>query len=139
MSSDAREPRSCRRSFLSLDDLLEAAEAVVPGAAVALQPIVDVFEPPRAEIAVPRPAVLLARDQLSVLEDPHVLLQARQRHAGRPSELADRRRPVAEPLENGPAGRVGQRSERAVHGRILNHTVQYDEPATTCQAAREEP
>ena len=70
--------------------------------------------------------MLLGRDQLSVLEDPHVLLQAGQRHAGRCCQLADRRRTVAEPLENGPPGRVGQRGERAIYRKKLNHTVQYD-------------
>ena len=80
-----------------------------------------VFDAPR-EHAPPGPADFFRRHQLRILEQPDVLLHPGQRHAERLGELADRRAAGAEPLEDGSAGRVGERCEGAVDGSgILNH------------------
>src|SRR5213592_2529630 len=122
MSCGAREPRwSFRRSFLSLYDFVQALEAVVPGAAVNLQPAADVFESPWAEVAVPRPAVLLGRYQSSLLQDAHVFLETGQRHPGRRGQFADRGRATTKPLENTSPCWVGQGRECAIQFSILNH------------------
>src|SRR5580765_5896644 len=112
---------SFRGSLLLLDDLVEAVEALVPAAAISLNPVGDVVEPPRAEIAMPRPAALLGGDELSFLQDPDVLLETGQRHLTGSRELADRGATATEPLEDCSASRVGQRGHRSIQVRILNH------------------
>src|SRR5438552_14536018 len=96
-------------SFRAFDDLREAVEP--------LQPRADALESVGREHAPADPADLLGRDELSLLEQPDVLLHARQRHAEGLGELADRRAAGAEPFEGGAAGRVGGRCEGVLAAR----------------------
>src|SRR6059058_4701137 len=106
-------------SFRAFDDLREAVEP--------LQPRADALESVGREHAPADTADLLGRDELSLLEQPDVLLHARQRHAEGLGELADRRAAGAEPFEHGAAVRIGEGCEGAVDGRrILNHWVHYN-------------
>jgi hypothetical protein len=61
------------------------------------------------------------RDELRLLEQPHVLRHAGQRHAEGLGELADGRAAGTEPFEDGAASRVAEGCEGAVDGGILNH------------------
>jgi hypothetical protein len=74
---------------------------------------------------LPRPADLGGLHQTGVLQHPDVLLHAGQRHAGRLGQLADRLRPVAQALEDGAAGGVGQGGEHPVERVLLNHVVHH--------------
>ena len=59
-----------------------------------------------------------------------------QRHRKRPRQLADRDRVMlAQPRQQGPAGRIGQRREGAIQRGclILNHTVKYRDAGACCQ------
>ena len=101
-------------SFRPFDDLREAVEP--------LQPRADALECVGHEHAAADTTDLLRRDELRLLEQPHVLPHSGQRHAEGLGELADRRAAGAEPFEDGAAVRVGEGCERAVDGRlILNH------------------
>jgi hypothetical protein len=71
-------------------------------------------QPRGAEAALASPADLLGDDEVGALEDPDVLLDPVERQAGRPRELADRRRAAAEALEDPAARRIRQREERVV-------------------------
>src|SRR5437762_3900306 len=105
-------------SFRPFDDLREAVEP--------LQPRADALEGVGHEHAPADTADLLRRDELRLLEQPDVLLHARQRHAEGLGELADRRAAGAEPFEDGAAGRVGESCKSEVDARrILNHWVHY--------------
>jgi hypothetical protein len=91
----------------------EAIEAALPGAAVALDPLRDLGQPRRAEAAFASPADLLGDDEIGALEDPDVLLDPVQRQAERPGEVADRRRPAAQALQD-PAPRGIRQGEECV-------------------------
>src|SRR5262245_9129325 len=118
----------------TLEECPEAVETrfehlVVPGDPGGL-----LVEPARAQPAASHPPDLLARDESGLLEDPHVLLDTGQRHAESAGQVADRCVAAAEPFEDAPAGRIGERAERRVEpGRTLNHTVQF----TRCEASRQ--
>jgi hypothetical protein len=61
----------------------------------------------------------LRRDhETDLLEDPDVLLDAVEGEPERLGQLADRRRPPSEVLEDAPPGRVREGEERAVEGRV---------------------
>jgi hypothetical protein len=68
----------------------------------------------RAQAALAHPAHLLGLDQAGELQDPDVLLDPVEGQAGRPRELAQRRRPAAQALENAPPLGVREREERRV-------------------------
>jgi hypothetical protein len=62
-----------------------------------------------------------------------------QRHRKRPRQLADRYRVVvAQPRQQGPARRIGQRREGAIQRLrlILNHMVKYRVPDACCQVTQ---
>jgi hypothetical protein len=64
----------------------------------------------------------LPRDhEIHFLEDPDVLLHPVEREPERLGQLADRRRSVAEALEDAPAGRIREREERPIEGRVIVH------------------
>ena len=55
-----------------------------------------------------------------------MLHHRRQRHGERALEFADRRRPLGEPLDNRPAGRIGKSLKRQVErGLIVKHRLNY--------------
>jgi len=68
----------------------------------------------RAQPALAHPAHLLRLDEASELQDPDVLLDPVEGQARRPRELAQRRGPAAQALENAPPPRVREREERRV-------------------------
>src|SRR3954447_4175825 len=101
-------------SFCSFEQLPEPVEALVEHPPVHLHPVLDVVEAPRAHAAVPGSPHLLAGHELGVLEHADVLLDSREGDAERLSQLADARAAAAEPLEDAPASRVGERGEGPV-------------------------
>ena len=68
----------------------------------------------RTQPALAHPAHLLGLDEPGELQDPHVLLDPVQGQARRPRELAQRRGPTAQALENAPPLGVREREERCV-------------------------
>jgi hypothetical protein len=115
-----------RLSFRVFEKLAEPIEAPVHHLAVSVDPLPGVLQASRAENALSSAPDLLGPDELDVLEHAHVLLHSGQRDPERLRQLGDRGAAVAEPLEDGPARRVGERREGSIESRlILNHVVQY--------------
>ena len=100
----------------ALDEALEAIQAALPGAAVALDPLRRLAEPRGSEPALARAPDLLGDDEVGALEDPDVLLDPVEGQPVRPGELADRGRAAAEALEDPAPGRVREGEERPVEG-----------------------
>lgn len=68
----------------------------------------------RTQSALAYPAHLLGLDEPSELQDSDVLLDPVEGQARRPRELAQRRGPTAQTLENAPPLGVREREERRV-------------------------
>ena len=68
------------------------------------------------DAASAHPARLLRCDKPRHLQHREVLHHRRQRHFERPLELTDQHRPLRQPLDHRPAGRIGQGLERRSRG-----------------------
>ena len=79
-------------------------------------------------------AELLRPHETAGLQDLHVLHDRGERHGQRPAELADRGRPLAEPLQHEPSPGIGERVEDAVQvRRIVKHMLEYSRPRPNSQ------
>src|SRR5215470_144755 len=99
-----------------LQVLVQPGVAGVPEPPVVLGPLGDLLqrsrlEPARAPLRFPAPD-----DETGQLEHPQVLGDGGPAHRERRRELLHRRRPLGQPGEDGPAGRVGEGSESGAQG-----------------------
>ena len=79
-----------------------------------------------AEAAIPNASDFFGDDKARILEDFHVLLDARKGHVEALRQIADRRIRPAKPLQNSPASRIRKGAKGVVEmSLILNHMVQY--------------
>src|SRR3954468_8115326 len=102
----------------------QAIQPALPGRAPGTDPLLDRLQRGRLEPAGPHAGDLLPADEPAGLEHLEVLDHRRQRHRQRARELADRGRSVAQPLDDDPPARIGQRLEDAI-GLILKHPPKY--------------
>jgi hypothetical protein len=107
----------------------ERLEALVPEAAVAVEPLVGGFERRRHQTQVVDPPVAPAREQARPFEYPQMLGDRGLGHPKRARELGDRGfGAVGQTRDHRAPGRVGERMERGVEsggGRMVNHMVNY--------------
>ena len=95
-----------------------------------------VFQRCGIEAAAHGAPAFLTLDQARTREHVEVLHHRRQRHGERCGDLCDRQLAFArEAIEDGAAGRVGQRGKRHVEPSVLivNHTVKYRASQRRCQ------
>src|SRR5918997_1514086 len=110
-----------RRSSALLDVGPEPVQPALPRPAVVLDPPGRVLEARGAEAALARPADLGGDDEVDLLEDADVLLDAVERQPQGLGELADGGRSAAEALEDAAARRVREGEERAIEDLIMMH------------------
>src|SRR5512141_982148 len=87
-------------AFQVLDDLVQGVEAFVPKPAVPLDPRRLFLEAAPAEPTGPHAPNLLRGDAPRLLQDPDVLLHAREGHVEFVGELRDRSLRTPQPLQN---------------------------------------
>src|SRR5579872_4043822 len=107
----------------SLQVTLQPIETLLPERAVALEPAGHRLERHRVDLVQPLPADLRVDHQSRLAQDPEVL---GNRWTARP-EVGGQRTGVggagAQPVENRPAGRVGDRPVDVVAGQGSVHNV----------------
>src|SRR5215813_11463820 len=113
--------------FQFLDNLVQLVEACVPKLAISLDPGRLFLQSARAELAGAHAPDLLRGDEPGLLQDPDVLLHAREGHLELPGKRRDRSVGTSELLQNAASGGIRERGERGIEAGllILNHTVQY--------------
>src|SRR5262245_43797737 len=121
--------------FQFLDNLVQHVEAGVPELAVPLEPCRLFLQSARAKLASPHAADLLRGDEPGLLQDPDVLLHAREGHVELLGKVGDRGVGTSELLQNAASGGIRERGERGIKARshILNHKVQYMTPGPAMQ------
>ena len=105
----------------------EAVEVLLPPGPPGRQPLLGRAQARRLDLHGADTADLLRLHQPGGLEHLHVLDDRGQRHGERLRQLAHRRRAVAEPFDDGTAGRIGEglegvvehRGIRIVHARAI--------------------
>src|SRR6266704_2818981 len=106
---------------------VETIEALVPEAAIVLEPLGDVLERGAFETAGPPLRRAAARDQPGALQHLEMLGDGGTAHRERLGELADRALALGQPGEDGAPRRVGECRERGAEaiGRhaVMNHSV----------------
>src|SRR6476659_4453912 len=114
-------------SFQFLDNLVQPVEACVPEVAVPLEPCRLFLQSARAELAGPHAPELLRGDEPGLLQDPDVLLHAREGHVELLGKVRDRSVGTSQLLQDAASGGIRERGERGIEAgsRILNHQVQY--------------
>src|SRR6187402_2612602 len=90
--------------FEFLDNLVQLVEACVPELAVPLDPCRLFLQSAQAELAGPHAPDLLRSDEPRLLQDPDVLLHAREGHVERLGKVRDRSVCTPEPLQNAASG-----------------------------------
>src|SRR5215216_3604650 len=112
-------------SFLRLVDMAyELVELTLPTVSALIDPVAGLVERPAAQPAPTGPALLVRLHKPCLLQRPNMLQNPGQRHVERRSQLGNRYRTGAKPVEDLATVRVCQRRERAVESRrILNHLV----------------
>src|SRR5262245_15347537 len=110
-----------------LDNFVQLVETCVPELAVPVEPCRLFLQSARAELAGPHAPDLLRGDEPGLLQDPDVLLHAREGHVELLGKVRDRSVGTSELLQNTASGGIRERGERVIEAglRILNHTVQY--------------
>jgi hypothetical protein len=81
-------------------------------------------------------AALFHRDQSGLLEHREVLADGLEGHGEGVSELGNGGRALAEAVDDGAAGRVGEGGEDGVEGGVgleVNHMVEYGVGNVVCQ------
>jgi hypothetical protein len=92
----------------------EAVQPALPSASVVIDPLRCPFELGETELAHAGAPDLRRDHEVDFFEDPHVLLHPVEGETERRGQLADRRRPASEALEDAPTGRVREGEERPV-------------------------
>src|SRR5262249_2127114 len=100
-------------------------EAVFPALAMALEPALRERERLARELHVPHAPGLRGADEPARLEQLHVLADRGERHGERGAELGHRPGADDEALHDRATGRVGERVEDLVEGRLMKHLLQY--------------
>src|SRR5450432_2560880 len=113
--------------FQLLDNLVQLIEACVPELSVPLDPCHLFLQSAQAELAGPHAPDLLRGDEPGLLQDPDVLLHAREGHVELLGKVRDRSVCPPELLQNAASRGVRERGERGIEAgaRRLNHAVQY--------------
>src|SRR5690349_6099567 len=102
----------------ALDQRGETIELALDAGAPSRQPRLGGAETRGVDLHRAHPADLLRGHETRRLEHLHVLDDRGQRDRERLGQLTDRCRAVAEPLDDGPTGRIGERLEGLVeHAR----------------------
>jgi hypothetical protein len=86
----------------------------VPEFLIALQPIERTLHCPALELTAHDATCLFPLDESGIFQNGKVLDDARQRHADRRSELADRSLAVPQPNQDRAPRRIGERAEDGV-------------------------
>ena len=113
--------RAASGGEVGLEDLAQPVEPVLPGGALAGEPVRGQLQPDRLEPAGAGAAHLLGADQPARLEDGQVLHDGREGHVEWPGQLAHRGRAGAQAFDQVAAGGIAQRSEDLVDRLILKH------------------
>src|SRR5262249_57250340 len=118
--------RSWLLSFRALEERAQSIQTRFEHLPVSGHPCGFEVEAARSERARPDAPDLLRAHQSSRLEDPHVLLHARDGHVEGAREIADRGVRARQMLENPSSGGIRERRERRIEPiGIVNHVVQY--------------
>src|SRR5918995_1977919 len=123
---------SSRASLPLVDYRLEPVEPPLPSGSVPLDPRGRVLQLSRPQPALARSAPLLRGHEVRLLQDAHVLQRAGERDPRRRGKLAHRGGTERQPLEHGPARRIGERRERAIERLKVNHSVHYTRGEVPC-------
>src|SRR5580704_8599504 len=105
---------------------LQAVEPLLPDHALAADPVLDGRERDRLQMTGAHTADLFGPDQPARFQNLKMLQDRRQRHGQRLGQLADGGGATAEPLHDGPPGRVRQGMKHTVErGTIVSHRTNY--------------